>query len=393
MAWTGAKMMKESLAAIIISIATDFLTGFLMGSFSHFFLLLPGLMILVPASISMRGNVFASLGSRLGTALHLGSIEKFSIEEKEVSQNIYATIYITTVMALVLGIITKASAIVIGEHAINLYDFMVIAFLSGVVSGAVMLVVTFFITFKSYEHNFDPDNVTSPLITGLGDLFTLPSILLSGYLVLKYHAISVALFFVILFGVSYYLIKDYRRDSRVSIIKQSIPILLVCSLIGMISGSVMQGKIELLSIYPSILMLIPVFLEEGGNMGNIFSSRLSTKLHLGEVEPKLSSIIDLKEELMLIGELFVTVFPLVGALTYAISVATNLRTLSLLKMIFLSTAAGALLTISILLITYVVSVYSYKKGIDPDNVSIPILTSVADAIGVSILILVAMAIM
>ncbi len=385
--------MKESLAAIIISIATDFLTGFLLGSFNHFFLLLPGLMILVPASISMRGNVFASLGSRLGTAFHLGSIEKFSIEENEVSKNIYSTIYITAVMALVLGIITKASAIVIGERAISLYDFIVIAFLSGVVSGTIMLVVTFFITFKSYEHNFDPDNVTSPLITGLGDLFTLPSILLSGYLVLKYHALSIALFFAILVGISYYLIKGYKRDNRVSIIKQSIPILLMCSLIGMISGSVMQGKIGLLSTYPSILMLIPVFLEEGGNMGNIFSSRLSTKLHLGEVEPKLSSVSKIKEELVLVGELFISVFPLVGALTYAISIVAGLKTLSLLKMVFLSTTAGALLTLIILVITYIVSIYSYKKGIDPDNVSIPILTSVADAIGVSVLILVAMMIM
>ncbi len=377
-------MMKESFVAILISIVTDFLTGFLLGSFNHFFLLLPGILILVPASISMRGNVFASLGSRLGTSLHLGEIKEFSVSDKVILKNIYATMYITTVMALLLGIISKASSLVIGQISIEIYDFIIIAFLSGVISGIIMLAVTFFISYKSYEKNYDPDNITSPLITGLGDLFTLPSILLAGYLVLKFHSLSVVLFAVVFFAMVFYLIKDYKKDGRMKIINQSIPILIVCSLVGMVSGGLLQREVELFSAFPSVLLMLPVFLEEGGNMGNIFSSRLSTKLHLGTVSG--FNFRQIREDIYLIAKLFVSVFPLVGAITYFVSRISGMNTMPLLKMIELSTASGLLLTVGIVFITYFISVEAYKRGIDPDNVSIPILTSVADVFGIISLI-------
>ena len=34
---------------------------------------LPGLLLLVPAAIAVKGNIFGALGSRLGTAIHAGT--------------------------------------------------------------------------------------------------------------------------------------------------------------------------------------------------------------------------------------------------------------------------------------------------------------------------------
>ncbi len=381
-------VVQQSFTSILISIVTDFLTGILLGSFNHFFILLPGLLILVPASISMRGNIFASLGSRLGTALHLGSIEEMNLGDKLIKHNIYSTIYITSFMAIFLGIVSKITSAIFHIRAISSIEFISIAFLSGIISGVIMLFVTIFIAFKSYEHNYDPDNVTSPLITGLGDLFTLPAILFSGYIILKYKLVGFALF-LIFFTISImYIIFSKEKKDKNDIISQSIPILIVCSIISMVSGITMQSKINMLSSFPSILMMIPVFLEEGGNIGNIFASRLSTKLHIGSIEPRLSEITNLKDEFLISFKLWLYVFPLVGFLTYVISYAIKIKTLPLLQMILISSVSGFILSLSIILITFVFSAISYKKGIDPDNVSIPILTSIADAIGIIILLFV-----
>ncbi len=380
---------KESFVAMLISVVTDFLTGFLLGTFNHFFLLLPGLLILIPASISMRGNIFASLGSRIGTALHLGSIEKFDLNDKTIRQNIYATIYITVVMSILLGVVSSITSLVFHIRAISIMEFISISFLAGMISGVFMLVATFFISFKSYEKNYDPDNVTSPLITGLGDLFTLPAIFLSGFLILNHRLLSIFLF-VLFLGISvFFIFIEYRKDGRVTIIKQSIPILIICSLIGMVSGVSMQHRIETLSLYPSILMMIPVFLEEGGNIGNIFSSRLSTKLHLGAIEPKLGAIFDIRDEIALSAKLWVSIFPLVGFATFWISKVIGLSTPSLTKMVLISTLGGFILSLLIVVVTFLFSILSYRKGLDPDNVSIPILTSVADAVGIIVLLAVA----
>jgi len=378
-------IVRQSFTAIFISIVTDFLTGILLGSFNHFFILLPGLLMVVPASISMRGNIFASLGSRLSTALHLGSIRELNIKNDFIQQNIYSTIYITVFMSLFLGIVSKVVSVFLGIRAISALEFISITFLSGMISGIIMLIITMFISFKSYENNYDPDNITSPLITGLGDLFTLPAILLSGYLVLKFKILNLFIFTLFLIFSLIFLFIKYNRDGRIDIIKQSIPILILCSIISMVSGIVMQNKIEILSTLPSILIMIPVFLEEGGNIGNIFASRLSTKLHIGYIEPELSEIGKLTGEFLISIKLWLGVFPLVGVLTYLISKVMNITTLPIIEMIVISSISGLILSLIIIVVTFIFSIYSYKRGIDPDNVSIPILTSIADAIGIIIL--------
>lgn len=43
----------------------------------------PGLLVLIPGAIGMRGNIFGSFASRLSTALHIGIIDpKFNHSEE-----------------------------------------------------------------------------------------------------------------------------------------------------------------------------------------------------------------------------------------------------------------------------------------------------------------------
>ncbi len=58
---------------------------------------LPGLLLLVPGAIALRGNVFGAMGSRLGTAVHAGTFRLGLHTEGVVGQNLMAAAALTLV--------------------------------------------------------------------------------------------------------------------------------------------------------------------------------------------------------------------------------------------------------------------------------------------------------
>ena len=76
----SGRTLSESYLALLLSTATGVAAGILLGKVEQTLLLLPGLVVLVPAAVSMRGNIYSALGSRLNTQLHLGTINSFTTQ-------------------------------------------------------------------------------------------------------------------------------------------------------------------------------------------------------------------------------------------------------------------------------------------------------------------------
>src|SRR3989344_470218 len=68
----NSRSIVEGFFALFISIITAVSAGILLGKYQETLLLLPGLIIMIPPALGMRGNLYTSLGSRLGSALHMG---------------------------------------------------------------------------------------------------------------------------------------------------------------------------------------------------------------------------------------------------------------------------------------------------------------------------------
>jgi mgtE-like transporter len=91
-----------------------------------------------------------------------------------------------------------------------------ISVIAGVISNLIMLPITMFISFKSFQHGWDPDNITSPIIAAFGDLFTLPAIIMSLFIlqllsvnwIIKDAALIVI--FLILASIATIFIAGYR---------------------------------------------------------------------------------------------------------------------------------------------------------------------------------------
>lgn len=383
-------IIKESLIALLICAIGDLCAGVILGKMTFFLETFPGLLVIIPGAIGMRGNIFGSFASRLSTNLHIGIISpKFEFSE-QVNYNIFSSFVLTLVLSLFLAIIAKVLCLLLRQPSMDLIDFILISVIAGVISNLIMLPITMLVSFKSFEHGWDPDNITSPIIAAFGDLFTLPAIIASVFIL---QAINFNYIFkdivlvVILVAVIVSFIYCYRLSYETNtILKQSTPVLLLCSLLGGAAGGILNSAVETLLTNPSLLTLLPLFSGECGSLISILGARLSSGLHSGLVEPFNRPQGEAVHNFIISFILAIIVFPMIGLLAEGSSYALGVVGVGFDKILEISTLAGVILVTIMVIIVYYVSITSYNNNLDPDNIVIPISTSITDSISSLILI-------
>src|SRR5512144_723787 len=88
---SDAAGLRQSLAATLVSSGGDLLAGLTLAFIENDLKTLVGLVVLVPAAIGMRGNIFGALGSRLGTSIHTGTFSLTRRRDTLVGQNVLAS--------------------------------------------------------------------------------------------------------------------------------------------------------------------------------------------------------------------------------------------------------------------------------------------------------------
>src|SRR5438128_6853007 len=135
--------VRAGFVALLISSAGDLVAGITLGSITGTLKELPGLLVLVPAAIGMRGNVFGALGSRLGTQIHAGTFRLSRRIDTEVGQNMAAAIVSSLSISAVLAVLAKVMSETFGlGKTMSVGDFMVVSVVGAILSSLVVLVLT-----------------------------------------------------------------------------------------------------------------------------------------------------------------------------------------------------------------------------------------------------------
>lgn len=390
-------VIKESLIALLICAVGDLFAGIVLGNMTFFLKTYPGLMVIIPGAIGMRGNIFGSFGSRLGTHLHIGTLSpKFEMSDI-LTENILASLILTMVLSVLLAVIAYIVCFIFHFHCISIFDMVLILFVAGLVSTIIMLPITMFISLKSYENGWDPDNITTPLIAAFGDFFTLPSIILAVILVSFISAIylvKLALFAIVVIIVASGLVYGYTHESSLKhIVKQSTPVLIVCSVLGAFAGGVLNNSLTTLLKNQTLLTLVPLFSGESGGLVSILGARLSSALHSGLIEPSLKPKEHTFENFSIIIALAVVMYPVIAIMAETSTRGFGGIGVGYPSIIAISFISGIILILLMIFVVYYISSISYRRGLDPDNIVIPLSTSLTDSISTVILIIVSLAIL
>ena len=383
-------VLKESLIALSICAVGDLCAGIILGNMEFFLKTYPGLMVIIPGAIGMRGNIFGSFGSRLSTHLHIGTLSPEFKRSDILSENITASLILTMVLSILLAVIAKGVCILFGFESISIFDFVLISFIAGLVSTIIMLPITMFISLKSFEGGWDPDNITTPFIAAVGDFFTLPAIILSVIIVGYISIIPIVKMIVFTLAIvvtAAALISGYTAKSDVRhIVRQSTPVLFICSLLGTFAGGILNDSLTTLLKNQTLLTLVPLFSGESGGLVSILGARLSSGLHSGLIDPVLRPKRHTMENFAAIVTLAVVMYPVIGFLAESSTLAFGNIGIGFIESLSISFLSGMVLILIMLLVVFYISTISYRRGLDPDNIVIPLSTSLTDSISTLILI-------
>lgn len=380
---SDASGLRQALAALLVSSGGDLLAGLTLGAITGTLEQLPGLLVLVPAAIGMRGNIFGALGSRFGTAIHTGTFRLSRRRDTVVGQNVVAAIALTLFISAALAVLAKAVAGIFGvSETISLADFMVISVVGGVLSSIVVLALTLGVASLSVRRGWDMDNVAAPLVTAAGDMVTLPSLFLATYLVgIKGVTVTIAVLAAVVAVGSLVWAIHLKLPIVGRIIRESVPVLLVAGLVDLVAGLTIEHQLESFLAYPALLVLVPPFLEDTGALGSVLSSRLASKLHLGIIEPTARPSRAARDDFAIVAILGVPVFVLVAISSQIAAALFGLASPGVLNMMAISLIGGSIAVFFALFIAYYGSIVTYRLGLDPDNYGVPLLTSSMDLVG------------
>jgi len=147
------------------------------------------------------------------------------------------------------------------------------------------------------------------------------------------------------------------------IVRTMFPILLVLSMLEMGSGYILEALEETYLGNPTLLVLVPVMIGMGGNLGAILSSRLSTRLHLGLLE------FDPRDEVLwtnifaILG-LAVTIFSALGIAAWVVGQVIA-EPMALVDLMLISVVSGMLLAVIAIALSLGATYVSYTQGWTP----------------------------
>jgi mgtE-like transporter len=359
--WASERLtMRQAFAAILIASVTSLIAGVTLAGMDDRMEEIEGLFVLIPVSIGMRGNF----------------------------QNVYAAILLTLGTSVAMGVLARAIAGLLQIDTVPVWDLILIALVGGLLSSAIVLAVTVALSIASFRRGWDLDSVGAPLITAAGDVVTLPCLFLASYLS-GAGAVSMASGVVALGAGTLALMRGWTSALPVArrIVRESFPILCVAILLDILAGTVVEPRIDEIFIpLPAFLILLPGFLEKTGSLGGILAARLGSKLHLGVVTPSARPEPAALLDGTLILVLGVTVFTITAGTTLALAELLDQAYPGVVRFIGVVLFGGLLATVLAALIGYYAAIAAYRFGFDPDNHTIPLVTSGMDLLGVICLV-------
>ena len=167
------RVYRESVGILSVSLLGGLFAGAVLGSepMREAFRQYPGLLLLLPAFLATRGNVYGAFGARLSSGLHQGLIRPELAYDERLVNAVVASFVNGIGISVVIGVLSWGILQGLGRESARLVELVGITLVSGVLTSVVLVFGLVGLVFGSYEFGLDPDNLIGPIVTTLGDVF------------------------------------------------------------------------------------------------------------------------------------------------------------------------------------------------------------------------------
>jgi len=172
---TKTKIVKETFPSEMVSIVGDIFAGIVLSilivSFESFLILI----LIIPALLSLRGNLSGPFIARTSRDLIIG---EFNL--KSWAENILATYMLALITAIAIGILS----IILNFLLIRLFIFhigllIVIPIISILLTLTVSIPCSTVLNLFAFKRGLNPNNIVNPIMTAVDDFLTVFSFYLT----------------------------------------------------------------------------------------------------------------------------------------------------------------------------------------------------------------------
>lgn len=162
------------------------------------------------------------------------------------------------------------------------------------------------------------------------------------------------------------------------VMKESMPVVMLCTFIAMFSGVALSASEDLLALFPVLLLMLPVLNDLIGDTCQVLVSRFTTHLYLGIIPPRFKLHPRVKEDfiaLLVHTALSLVVMYVLGFLAAWLTGTPVTHAFQVIIVLMITTFVIFLV---MFLFLFSAATWLFKHGKDPSNFLVPLTTSVID---------------
>ncbi len=177
---------REALPALLLSAVGGLFAGVVLGGMRGDLESVRGLLVLVPALLATRGNVYGAFAARIASGLHQGLLEPHVELGDERLRGATAAAMSNSLLASgFAALLTFLALIWLSLATASLSGLVAIALIAAFLSGLVLTVVVILVMFLGFRRGIDPDTLVGPLVTTTGDVIGIAFLLFAVRLVVS----------------------------------------------------------------------------------------------------------------------------------------------------------------------------------------------------------------
>jgi len=335
-----------------------------------------GLVIILPMMLSFRGALTGIFSGGYSSGLHLGSMYPGLRRNTPAFYGHLLGVMLDSYVVVALSTLAGSAAEYVLRGSTDPARLFMVTSYIVILSMAITLPFKIVLGAAIFRRGWDPDIMLYPVASNVSDIVT-SALLVSILLIPEAVLWMVSTASLVLYSVMVIRLYGYA-DTRVvrRVVAESLLSLLLVAASSGAGGLILGGYWDSLVERPYIYMVVPALLSLVGSFSASLSSRATTLLHLGENVASTGTVY------RLVASLFIPASIIAGlSVSPVILVADPLEPLRLLL--------SSLLAMSMLgLFSLVLAIAVFRRGLDPDNLVIPVVTSLSDLVAIAALILV-----
>ncbi|HUT82229.1 MAG TPA: magnesium transporter [Candidatus Bathyarchaeia archaeon] len=360
----------------------------------------PFIILLYPPLLSSDGGI-GVLVSHLGTGLHIGSIKpKLFKNTEQYYSLISAVLTIGTFSSVCIGLITYVTNLIIfgGNRIINPLPFIVIPILSLTIASLISSQIASVMAFYMFKKKLNPDVYVYPVMSTVNNIIStlLYAALIAllkpanwfsdgGISITKGTYFTLILVLLYLGFIGYLISRNVKKKNYKKILKQALPIQSVTLTINSLTGGILSGAEGGLAQMPGLFLIYPALIDTLGDEVTIIANTTSTNLSLGTIEPKLKALLDKDQWTNLVGVYIAGFFLHVIYGIFGSIIVGDYQHIGLV--LLFSLVINFFGFIFVQMISLLLIIFSFRKGLDPDNIAVPIVAALSSLISTAIILL------